>query len=138
MPHKFLFISFTIINNFLSQSIVAEFERINVDVNIASGKARHPYITSIKDPYLCQNIGPCVPINECGDNYGLEAARRCYNGDKSIFCGVDARQEPMVCCPRQKKQYETCGKTLVQGKDYHGLGAYPFVVRVGFRSKQHG
>lgn len=116
--------------------VIAEFERINVDVNVAN-RGREPYITSIKDSYLCQGIGPCVSITECGDNYGLEAARRCYNGDKSVFCGVDARQDPMVCCPRTttKKEYEACGKTLVQGKSYWGLGAYPFVVRVGFRSK---
>lgn len=118
--------------------VQAEFERINVDVNIgAQSKSRNPYISNIKDSYLCQGIGPCVPMNECGDNYGFEAARKCYNGDKSIFCGVDTRSDPMVCCPRSttKKVYETCGKTLVQGKNYQGLGAYPFAVRVGFRSE---
>lgn len=41
----------------------------------------------------------------------------------------------MVCCARTRRDFETCGRTLVQGKDYKGLGAHPFVVRVGFRSK---
>lgn len=85
--------------------------------------------------FSCAGHGTCVPMMECGENYALEAARRCYNGDKNVFCGVDSRGEPMVCCTKNRRDFETCGKTLVQGRTYKGLGAYPFVVRIGFRSK---
>lgn len=89
---------------------------------------------NLKDFFSCSGHGTCVPIMECGENYALEAARRCYNGDKNVFCGVDSRGEPMVCCSKNRRDFETCGKTLVQGRTYKGLGAYPFVVRIGFRS----
>lgn len=90
---------------------------------------------NLKDFFSCSGHGTCVPMMECGENYALEAARRCYNGDKNVFCGVDSRGEPMVCCTKNRRDFETCGKTLVQGRTYKGLGAYPFVVRIGFRSK---
>lgn len=31
-----------------------------------------------------------------------------------------------------------CGKTLIQGNAYRKLGAYPFVARIGFKSKYLG
>uniref|UniRef100_A0A336KWB3 CSON000672 protein n=1 Tax=Culicoides sonorensis TaxID=179676 RepID=A0A336KWB3_CULSO len=93
---------------------------------------------NLKDFFTCSGTGTCVPMMECGENYALEAARRCYNGDKNIFCGVDSRGEPMVCCTKNRRDFETCGKTLVQGRTYKGLGAYPFVVRIGFRNTISG
>lgn len=90
---------------------------------------------NLKDFFSCSGHGTCVPMMECGENYALEAARRCYNGDKNVFCGVDSRGEPMVCCSKNRRDFETCGKTLVQGRTYKGLGSYPFVVRIAFRSK---
>lgn len=118
----------------------ADFERIIVDVNRDdSAKTREFYGGGgggggAKDSFMCYGIGPCVPIQECGENYALEAARKCYNGEKNIFCGVDAQNQPMVCCAKTRRDFETCGRSLVQGRDYKGLGAFPFVVRVGFRS----
>lgn len=66
---------------------------------------------------------------------------------------------PHVCCPRgyaytsswstQPSRYpspqvgntltnrddKACGKPVVQGESYQGIGAHPWVVRIGFRSK---
>lgn len=78
----------------------------------------------------------------------LETARQCYRGDFSLSCGVN-ELEPHVCCPRRQQQQQPlgggvfddrnpdvgCGKSIVQGDFYHGLGAYPFVARVGFKSE---
>lgn len=99
---------------------------------------RAEYYTDVKNLFTCPGPGSCVPMVDCGENYALEAARRCYNGDKHVFCGVDARGEPMVCCDRTRKNFEACGKTLVQGRTYKGLGAYPFVVRIGFKNTHSG
>lgn len=119
---------------FLMETLaLGDIDKIVVDIN--SGKSRDLYGGGgAKDSFMCYGIGPCVPIQECGENYALEAAQKCYNGEKNIFCGVDAQGQPMVCCAKTRRDFETCGKSLVQGKDYKGLGAYPFTVRVGFRS----
>lgn len=31
---------------------------------------------------------------------------------------------------------EKCGTASVQGPNYNGIGAFPFVARIGFRSNQ--
>lgn len=66
----------------------------------------------------------------------------------SMFCG-NIGQHPLVCCPIKpgpstKPQADTpiiepevdCGKSLIYGPQYNGLGAFPFVARIGFKSKQ--
>lgn len=65
-----------------------------------------------------------------------------------MFCG-NIGQHPLVCCPIKpgpstKPQADTpiiesevdCGKSLIYGPQYNGLGAFPFVARIGFKSKQ--
>lgn len=77
---------------------------------------------------------------------------RCYNSDRSLFCGVNNNFEPYVCCPPsyQPPSYQPqgsgqfdvperlnggCGKTLIQGSFYKKLGSNPFVARIGFKSE---
>lgn len=78
---------------------------------------------------------------------------RCYNSDRSLFCGVNNNFEPYVCCPSsyQPPSYQPqgsgpnfdtperlnggCGKTLIQGSFYKKLGSSPFVARIGFKSE---
>lgn len=56
-------------------------------------------------------------------------------GDRSMYCG-GTQYEPFICCPKSPlEQNSVCGKTLVSGQFYRGLGAFPFVARVGFKSK---
>lgn len=94
----------------------------------------------------CPGLSECVPLEECPELL-LETARQCYRGDFSLSCGVN-ELEPHVCCSRQQQQQIPqpggfndrntdvgCGKSIVQGDYYHGLGAYPFVARVGFKSE---
>jgi hypothetical protein len=101
-----------------------------------------------------------VPLRECPQLLA-EATKRCYNNDRSLFCGVNGNYEPFVCCPvtytssgtsqadyggsannnnnnnvnYQDKLSGACGKPLIQGSYYKKLGAYPFAARVGFKSK---
>lgn len=73
----------------------------------------------------------------------------------SLACGYPG--SGMVCCPRSNgytngwfqptypsaeasgighktDNDQKCGATIVEGENYRGIGAQPWVVRVGFRS----
>lgn len=111
----------------------------------------------------CPGNNECVQLIECPQLLH-EASRKCYNGDKSLLCGVSSNYEPYICCPREtSSQYpsypsfqsdpqigfnsynnynnpnrgnEGCGKSLIGGSSqYKSLGAYPFAVRIGFKSE---
>lgn len=73
----------------------------------------------------------------------------------ALACGYPG--SGMVCCPRggsstngwfmpaypsasasgigKLDEDQKCGTTIVQGENYRGIGAQPWVVRIGFRSK---
>lgn len=75
----------------------------------------------------------CVPMSECQAMY-YEVAKSCYNGNRELYCG-GTQYEPYICCPKSPLEHNSvCGKTLVSGQFYRGLGAFPFVARVGFKS----
>lgn len=98
----------------------------------------------------CPGINDCVPLRECPQIL-IEATTRCYNQDRTLFCGVNQNYEPYICCPsyqspsyladssnnlnNQDKLSGQCGKSLIQGSFYKKLGAHPFVARIGFKSK---
>lgn len=76
----------------------------------------------------------CTPLHDCTAMI-YEVAKNCYYGDKSLFCG-GGEEMPYVCCPSSPlEKNQVCGKSLVQGHFYKGLGSYPFVARVGFKRK---
>lgn len=82
----------------------------------------------------CDGLNDCVPLSECL-SIQYQAAKACYSGDRSIYCGI-SEQEPYVCCPRNRfEKVNACGKNLVSGQNYKGLGAFPFVARIGFKSE---
>ncbi|XP_058056801.1 phenoloxidase-activating factor 1-like [Anopheles bellator] len=93
----------------------------------------------------CPGLSECVPLAECPELL-LEVSRQCYRGDFSLSCGVN-EFEPHVCCPRvsnppfndvQSQIAGGCGKSIVQGDYYNGLGAFPFVARIGFKNTKTG
>ncbi|XP_059615926.1 venom protease-like [Phlebotomus argentipes] len=92
----------------------------------------------------CLGFQSCVGLSKCPDLH-YEAAKACYFGDKSLFCGTSG-SEPMVCCSRGDDDPDSnpapinqdCGKSLVRGQFYKGLGAFPFVARVGFKNANSG
>ncbi|GBP31772.1 Phenoloxidase-activating factor 3 [Eumeta japonica] len=87
----------------------------------------------------------CVPISSCPLLEDLLDVS-CFSSDRyfhrfnSLIC--DRRDgEDYVCCPScqcQKlmqmpgKSKDNCGRSMVQGQDYEGLGAHPWVARIGF------
>ena len=105
----------------------------------------------------CPGLNDCVSLRDCPQILA-EATTRCYNSDRSLFCGVNQNYEPYICCPTYKsptyvnqsptyiaeganqfsgpdKLSSQCGKSLIQGNFYKKLGAFPFAVRIGFKSK---
>lgn len=102
----------------------------------------------------CPGLNDCIPLRDC-PHMLAEITTRCYNNDRSLFCGGNGNFEPFVCCPiaytappfqpdvvgsnnnvnYQDKLSGSCGKPLIQGSFYKKLGAYPFAARVGFKSK---
>lgn len=82
----------------------------------------------------CSGGRICMPMSDC-HQMTYEAAKACYTGDQSLFCGGSG-YEPYVCCPKSSlESSQMCGKSLVSGQFYKGLGSFPFVARVGFKSK---
>lgn len=81
----------------------------------------------------CPGGRTCVPMSECQAMY-YEVAKSCYSGDRTLYCG-GTQYEPYICCPKSPLEHNSvCGKTLVSGQFYRGLGAFPFVARIGFKS----
>ncbi|EDX05467.1 GD21783 [Drosophila simulans] len=80
----------------------------------------------------------CTPLHDCTALI-YEVARSCYYGDKSLYCGGASEELPYVCCPSSPlEKNQVCGKSLVQGHFYKGLGSYPFVARIGFKHVNTG
>lgn len=111
--------------------------------------------TSAKYRMSCPGVSDCVNLRDCPQIL-VEATSKCYNGDRSLFCGINNNYEPYVCCPQlypppyqsdgtnhlPNNQYDqsnklsgSCGRSLIQGSYYKKLGAYPFVARIGFKSE---
>lgn len=134
-----------IINLFYLSSIIqiiaGEFGRLVIEPEESTG---HHYPASAESKETLQSrsyyrvpcTGPseCVPLAECSQIF-YEAAKTCYSGDRSLLCGI-SDFETYVCCPRSANNLQSsCGKSLVQGPYYKGLGAFPFVARIGFKSE---
>lgn len=83
----------------------------------------------------CDAGSECLPLSECTYVMQYQAARTCLTGDRSMSCGSTSL-EPYVCCPRGRVEtVHACGKSLVAGQFYKGLGSFPFVARIGFKSE---
>ncbi|XP_055372272.1 venom peptide isomerase heavy chain isoform X2 [Condylostylus longicornis] len=85
----------------------------------------------------CPAASECVPLIECSPII-YDIAKSCYYNDKSLFCNQN-EDVPHVCCPSNPlERNQVCGRSLVQGQFYKGLGTYPFVARVGFKNVNTG
>ncbi|CAG9583148.1 unnamed protein product [Danaus chrysippus] len=90
----------------------------------------------------------CVPISSCPLledllDFSCFSSDRYFHRLNSLTCG-NANNEDYVCCPSCEcgRVYapgtESCGKSMVQGIDYSGIGAHPWVARIGFANKDTG
>lgn len=68
---------------------------------------------SAKYQLACPGLNDCVPLRECPQIL-VEATKRCYNSDRSLFCGVNQNYEPYICCPTyQSPSYVAQAPTYV-------------------------
>lgn len=109
----------------------------------------------------CAVFQACIPLSQCLDSH-YEVAKSCLlSGDRSSVCGYTDGSEPLICCNRRvildspdnlQQQYNpvlppayagynptglnspSCGRSFVQSQIYRGLGAFPFIARIGFKS----
>ncbi|CAG4996659.1 unnamed protein product [Parnassius apollo] len=105
----------------------------NEDINF---KGRCPLNTS------------CVPISSCPLLEDLMDFS-CFSSDKyfhrlnELTCGNN-NDEDYVCCPScdcsrvYPEGTEECGRSMVKGNGYKGIGMHPWVARIGFTNKDTG
>lgn len=147
-PCQYLSQTLRFIKKKISDHIIIETENVKSDDR--GGRALD---SSAQYRATCPGINDCVPLRECPQIL-IEATTRCYNSDRTLFCGVNQNYEPYICCPsyqspsfgndgsdhlnNQDKLSGQCGKSLIQSTFYKKLGAHPFVARIGFKSEFWG
>ncbi|KAF2902632.1 hypothetical protein ILUMI_03554 [Ignelater luminosus] len=91
-------------------------------------------------PGFCPSNTQCLPLSSCPVLSNIVNHACVYsNRVTSLGCGYEG--SGLVCCPRVSEgppvvnqMGEKCGSSSVQGPNYNGLGAFPFVARIGFRN----
>lgn len=97
---------------------------------------RRERVTNIKTTHKLSHLYIFI------DNRNIEFwLFRYFHRLNSLTCG-NQNNEDYVCCPSCEcgRVYppgtEACGKSMVQGTNYTGVGAHPWVARIGFTSKR--
>lgn len=145
-----------------SESVLGQQEvKILETESRSSGYYQDPRLGPISS---CAVFQTCLPLSQCMDSH-YEVAKACLlSGDRSSVCGYTDGAEPLICCNRRISMdspdnlqhfappltagtpaFQTynptglntvsCGRSLVQSQIYRGLGAFPFVARIGFKSE---
>ncbi|XP_048483272.1 CLIP domain-containing serine protease 14D isoform X2 [Plutella xylostella] len=129
-------------------SVLAQFGSISLSIGLGDSKNDDDPGNSLDFRGACPPNTSCVPISSCallGDLLDVS----CFSSDKyfhrlnQLTCGqVD--NEDYVCCPScdcgrvYQRGAERCGQSMVRGVEHHGLGAHPWVARIGFTHKETG
>ncbi|KAK9512438.1 hypothetical protein O3M35_000872 [Rhynocoris fuscipes] len=115
---------------------------------IEEEEGRDPSTTGVipKQELLCSDGYSCVPLEECTIMEQL-LKKSCLQTDKlrALTCGYKGLQI-MVCCPdscpsqtpNKPSNQGQCGMPKLNNwwsSNYKGVGAQPWVVRVGFKNK---
>ncbi|KAL1513945.1 hypothetical protein ABEB36_003283 [Hypothenemus hampei] len=106
------------------------------------------YLPKIRKRAVCPANSECVPLRTC-PLLSTILDNQCVQEDKlgTLSCGY--KGSDLICCPQVESNsinkvgaYSPgkyvdgvkCGQSQVEGLGYDGIGAYPWVVRVGFRN----
>lgn len=91
---------------------------------------------------FCPANTQCVPLSSCPTLRSLISSECLLTKRiESLSCGYLG--SGLVCCPQISETTlhpgkmvdgQRCGTSQVQGDNYEGVGAYPWVARVGFRN----
>lgn len=100
---------------------------------------------------ICPPSSECVPLSSCPVLSNI-LNNQCVLSDRlgELSCGYQG--SGLICCPRVESNAINigstapgkfvdgvkCGQSQVEGDGYDGIGAYPWVVRVGFRNTVTG
>ncbi|KAF7286799.1 hypothetical protein GWI33_004204 [Rhynchophorus ferrugineus] len=100
---------------------------------------------------ICPVNTQCIPLSSCPLLSNILSSE-CVKQDSlgQISCGYQG--SGLVCCPNTESHGEEdkpstpgkfvdgvrCGQSQVEGEGYDGIGAYPWIARVGFRNTQTG
>ncbi|XP_047508563.1 CLIP domain-containing serine protease 14D-like [Pieris napi] len=125
-------------------------------INSASGQfgsisislERKPRVDDDSNLARCPPNTTCVPVSQCPLledllDYACFSSDRYFLRLNELTCG-SSNEEDFVCCPSCEcgRVYQhgnpECGQSMVRGIDYNGLGAQPWVARVGFANKDTG
>ncbi|CAG9829970.1 unnamed protein product [Diabrotica balteata] len=92
---------------------------------------------------FCPTSSQCVPLSSCPILSNLINTDCLLNNNiEQISCGYQG--SGLVCCPHVGDSLtlapgrlvdgQRCGISQVQGEGYEGIGAFPWVARIGFRN----
>ncbi|XP_072933022.1 CLIP domain-containing serine protease B4-like [Epargyreus clarus] len=96
----------------------------------------------------CPPYTACVPISSCALledllDFSCFSSDRYFHRLNELTCG-NANGEDYVCCPScecgnvYQENTQRCGISMVKGMNYSGIGAHPWVARIGFTNKETG
>ncbi|ERL92495.1 CLIP domain-containing serine protease 14D [Dendroctonus ponderosae] len=121
---------------------------INEALCIADYSIPTPVSHRIRKRAICPSTSECIPLRSC-PVLSTILDNQCVLEDKltEISCGY--KGSGLVCCPQPESNSINrvgssnpgkfvegikCGQSQVEGDGYDGIGAYPWVVRIGFRN----
>ncbi|XP_063905184.1 CLIP domain-containing serine protease B4-like [Zophobas morio] len=106
-------------------------------------------ISPRKNTLFCERNTECLPLSQCPMLNNI-LSNECVNTERisNLGCGYHSG-ERYVCCPLvvdplnninsgKMVDGQRCGISQIQGDNYDGIGAYPWVVRIGFRNVRTG
>ncbi|RZB40318.1 venom protease-like, partial [Asbolus verrucosus] len=96
----------------------------------------------------CPQNTECVPFSSCPILSNI-LSNECVNTDRIGTLGCGYPGSDLICCPQVADSLnnintgkmvdgQRCGLSQIQGDNYDGIGAYPWVVRIGFRNTLTG
>ncbi|XP_028169758.1 chymotrypsin-like protease CTRL-1 [Ostrinia furnacalis] len=125
-------------------TVNAQFGSMTLNVNFdGSSNENSENIKGPCPPYTsCMAISSCPMLEDLFD-FSCFSSDRYFHRLNELTCG-HANSEDYVCCPScegdkiYKEGAEKCGQSMVRGINYNGLGAHPWVARIGFKHKDTG
>ncbi|XP_019866990.1 CLIP domain-containing serine protease 14D [Aethina tumida] len=98
---------------------------------------------AIKRSTFCPATSQCVPLSQCPILNNV-IDNQCVLTDRIGDLGCGYQGSGLICCPQISDPNtiapnsvvdgQRCGASQVQGDGYDSIGAFPWVVRIGFRN----